>query len=75
MIIMDKEINEIDGLEVFVKIKMGISLSEEEMNIYNGYDDDEKKLIFDFINNPVLINDLDRIVEKIKNKEELKKHK
>lgn len=75
MIIMDDEINEIDGLEVFVKVNIGMTLSEEEMLIFNRYDDDEKKLIFDFINNPAFINDLNKIIKKINNKEEYKKYK
>ena len=55
----------IDGLEVFVKIKMGITLTKDELEIYNNYDADEKAIIFDFINNPSFIDDLNRIIKKI----------
>ena len=55
----------IDGLEVFVKVKMGITLTEEELKIYNNYDKYEKKLIFDFINNPSFTDDLINITNKI----------
>ena len=69
---MKNDINAIDGLEAFVKVKMGIKLSQEEIEIYNNYDDDEKKLIFDFINNPVFINDLNKITKKILNHQDNK---
>lgn len=72
---MEKEINKIDGFEVFVKIKMGLTLTDEEMDIYNGYDDDEKKMIFDFINNPVLAYDLEKTIKKLEVKEENNKYK
>lgn len=75
MMVMEKEINKIDGFEVFVKIKMGLPLTEEEMEIYNGYDDDEKKMIFDFINNPALDYDLEKTIKKIETKEENMKYK
>ena len=55
----------IDGLEVFVKVKMGITLTEEELKIYNNYDKYEKKLIFDFINDPSFTDDLINITNKI----------
>ena len=63
---MEKGTNTIDGLEVFVKVKMGVTLSEEELSIYNSYDEEEKKIVFDFINNPAFIDDLNKLVQKIK---------
>lgn len=57
----------IDGLEVFVKVKMGISLTEGELEIYNNYDQDEKNIIFDFINNPSFADDLNQITKQILN--------
>ena len=72
---MEDEINEIDGLEVFVKVKIGMDLTDEEMQIYNSYDEDERKLIFDFINNPAFIYDLNGIIKKINNHKEYKKYK
>ena len=62
---MEKKKNTIDGLEVFIKVKMGIELTDEEANIYDSYAEDEKKIIFDFINNSAFSDDLNRLTKKI----------
>ena len=67
--------NVIDGLEVFVKVKIGISLTKEEREIFDSYDEDEKKIIFDFINNPAFSDNLNRIKKKIFSKDEKSKCK
>ena len=67
--------NVIDGLEVFVKVKIGISLTKEEREIFDSYDEDEKKIIFDFINNPAFSDNLNRIKKKIFSKDEKSKYK
>ena len=67
--------NVIDGLEVFVKVKIGISLTKEEREIFDNYDDEEKKIIFDFINNPAFSDNLNRIKKKIFSKDEKSKCK
>lgn len=64
---MEKEINTIDGLEVFVKVKMGVDLTDDELAIYNSYDDAEKKMVFDFINNSAFTDDLNKLTKKIQN--------
>ncbi len=61
---MEKD-HTIDGLEVFVKIKMGIALTKDELEVYNSYDTDEKTIIFEFINNPSFIDELNHITKKI----------
>ena len=63
---MDKS-NTIDGLEVFVKVKMGVTLTEDEKVIFNSYDEEEKKIVFDFINNSAFTDDLNRLTQKILN--------
>ena len=65
MIIMENEINKSDGLEVFVKVKIGISLTKEEKDVYNHYDDEEKRIIFTFIENPAFSENLKSIEKKI----------
>lgn len=65
MIIMDNKRNKIDGLEVFVKVQLGIDLTDEERHIYECYDEIEKQVIFDFINDPLFENDLKNIIRKI----------
>ena len=67
--------NKIDGLEIFVKVKIGDALTSEEKKIYNSYDQEEKDMIFEFINNPVFIDDLNHIIHNIKLKKEKVKHK
>ena len=72
---MKNEFNRLDGLEVFVKVKMGIPLTVEEDSLFNNYDRDEQEMIFDFINNSAFIDDLNRIIKKINTKEENNKTK
>ncbi len=72
---MKNEFNRLDGLEVFVKVKMNIPLTEEEKSLFNNYDRDEQEMIFDFIDNNAFIDDLNRIIKKINTQEENKKEK
>ena len=72
---MKNEFNRLDGLEVFVKVKMNIPLTEEEKSLFNNYDRNEQEMIFDFINNNAFIDDLNRIIKKINIQEENKKTK
>jgi hypothetical protein len=72
---MKNEFNRLDGLEVFVKVKMNIPLTDDEKSLFNNYDSDEQEMIFDFIDNPAFIDDLNRIIKKINTQEENKKVK
>jgi len=68
--IMHKETNNIDGLEVFVKVENKIPLTDGELEIFNNYDEEEKRIIFDFIHNPSFAGNLANILKKIKNSNE-----
>lgn len=57
--------NNIDGLEVFVKVKLGIKLTDDEKVIYDSYDEDEKFLINTFINDKAFEENFENMKENI----------
>ena len=63
----------IDGLEIFVKKEIDVPLTLDEEKIYNSYDDNEKKIIFDFIHDEYFKEHFSEIVNRIRNREERKK--
>ena len=54
-----------DILEIFVKIKFGIKLTEEETQEYSNVEDDIKNTLNELINSNSFLYDLEKIVNNI----------
>ena len=60
-----------DIIEIFIKVKLNIKLSDQELFVYSRLDDVEKDLISDFIKSPSFCKDVERIMDKILGAENL----
>ena len=67
--------NNIDGLEVFIKVRIGMPLTDEELKVYNSFDEDDKKMIFDFIDNEYFKDNFLHIVNKLTNNDDVIKQR
>lgn len=54
-----------DILEIFVKIKFGIKLTEKEIQEYSNVEDDIKNTLNELINSNSFLYDLEKIVNNI----------
>ena len=62
---MENTKNNIDLIEILVKIKYDINLTPEEEKIYKKLDEDEIKIIIELIDSDSFLPDLQKIVDKL----------
>ena len=52
-------------ITIFVKLKLGMKLNEDDIRIYEELDYDIKETIYSLINSEFFVNDIDQIVRSI----------
>ena len=57
--------NAVNIIDIFVKIKFGVKLTDDDKKVYNNLDDEEKKLLSDLINNNSFIYEINNIINNI----------
>ena len=67
--------NRIDGLKVFIKAKLCFKLDAGEQALFDSYDAEEKKMIYDFLEDSSCHKDIENMIQEIIKEEELKMNK